>query len=150
MLRSLLVKEGTMWNFASNFAISERARFFYMPQSWDIRPIISLPLRKKKCCGFFQPEKSDGFSWERTCNLGYQRQTTEAAKHMLLLHFQAHENVLIKLTQCIYQGSVFKQHYELYTYLHYYDIIRSSSKYAQYVKNQQIHQLFIQFINYVW
>jgi hypothetical protein len=25
-----------MCNFASKFVISERARFFYMPQSWDI------------------------------------------------------------------------------------------------------------------
>jgi hypothetical protein len=35
MQRSLLAKGETMCNFARKFAISERARFFYMPQSWD-------------------------------------------------------------------------------------------------------------------
>jgi hypothetical protein len=62
-----------MWNFASNFAIPERARFFYMPQSWDMGQIILLPLRRKACMRFFQPEKSDGFGRERTRDLGYQR-----------------------------------------------------------------------------
>jgi hypothetical protein len=38
----LLAKEGTICNFASKFTISERARFFYMPQCWDMGQIILL------------------------------------------------------------------------------------------------------------
>jgi hypothetical protein len=49
MRLSLLAKEGTTWNFASNFAVSERARFFYMPQSWDMGQIILLPHGRKAC-----------------------------------------------------------------------------------------------------
>jgi len=39
-----------------------------MPQSWDMGQILSLPLRRKACGGFFQmPEKSNYFSrvWTR-------------------------------------------------------------------------------------
>jgi hypothetical protein len=35
---------------------------FFMPQSWDMGQIILISLRRKACCGFFQPEKSDGFT----------------------------------------------------------------------------------------
>jgi hypothetical protein len=51
---SLLAKKETTCNFASNFAISERARFFYMPQNWDMGQIILHSLRRKACCGFFR------------------------------------------------------------------------------------------------
>jgi hypothetical protein len=37
-----------------------------MPQSWDMGQIVLLPLRRKACCGFFQPEKSDSLSREQT------------------------------------------------------------------------------------
>jgi hypothetical protein len=71
--RTLLAKEGTIgiWPAISQF--SKGAGFFYKPQSWDMGQIILLPLRRKACCGFFQPEKSDGFGRERTRDLGYQR-----------------------------------------------------------------------------
>jgi hypothetical protein len=39
-----------------------------------------LPLRKKICCGFFSPEKSDGFGRVRTRYLGYQRPTNYGTK----------------------------------------------------------------------
>jgi hypothetical protein len=48
-----------------------------MPQSWDMGQIILLPLRRKACGGFFQPEKSDGFGREPTrdkgCNKGLEK-----------------------------------------------------------------------------
>jgi hypothetical protein len=55
-----------------------------MPQSWDMGQIILLPLRRKACCGFFQPEKSDGFAGREPAILGTRGQhanhyTTEAA-----------------------------------------------------------------------
>ena len=34
-------------NFARKSVIHERTRFFYMPQSWDMRHILLLPLRRK-------------------------------------------------------------------------------------------------------
>jgi hypothetical protein len=36
-------------------------------------PTALLPFRRKACCGFFHPEKSNGFSQVRTRDLGYQR-----------------------------------------------------------------------------
>jgi hypothetical protein len=58
--RTLLAKEGTsgIWPAISEF--TKRVGFCLMPQSWDMGQIILLPLRRKACCGFFQPEKSDG------------------------------------------------------------------------------------------
>ena len=32
--------------------------FFYMPQSWDMGQILSLPLRRKACGGFFRYPKN--------------------------------------------------------------------------------------------
>ena len=32
--------------------------FFYMPQSWDMGQILSLPLRSKACGGFFRCQKN--------------------------------------------------------------------------------------------
>jgi hypothetical protein len=52
--------------FGRQFRNLRRAGFFFMPQSWDMGQIILLPLRRNACCGFFQPEKSDGFGLERT------------------------------------------------------------------------------------
>jgi hypothetical protein len=71
--RTLLAKEGTdgIWPVISQF--SKRAGLFYMPQSWDMGQIILLPLWRKGCYGFFQPEKSDGFGRKWTRDLGYQR-----------------------------------------------------------------------------
>jgi hypothetical protein len=60
-------------NLASKSSIFGRTSFFYMPQSWDMGQIILLPLRRKACGGFLQPEKSDGFGRARTRDLGYQR-----------------------------------------------------------------------------
>jgi hypothetical protein len=52
-------------NFASTFVIQGGTRFFYMPQSWDMGQILSLPLRRKACGGFFRcpknPTTSAGF-----------------------------------------------------------------------------------------
>jgi hypothetical protein len=58
-----------IWPAISQFL--KRAGFFYMPQCWDMGQIILLPFRRKACCGFFQPEKSNGFGRERTRDLGY-------------------------------------------------------------------------------
>jgi hypothetical protein len=57
MQRSLLAKEGTTCNFASIFAISKRATFFYMPQNWDMGQIILLPIRRKACPEPARPPK---------------------------------------------------------------------------------------------
>jgi hypothetical protein len=54
---SLLAKEGTMFNFASKSAISERARFFYMPHSWDMGQIILLPHPKEGMLRIFPTGK---------------------------------------------------------------------------------------------
>jgi len=57
--RPLLAKEGTIQGiFASTFVIHRGTRFFYMPQSWDIGQILSLPLRRKACGGFFRCPKN--------------------------------------------------------------------------------------------
>ena len=52
-------------NFASTFVIHGGTVFFYMPQSWDTGQILSLPLRRKACGGFFRcpknPTTSTGF-----------------------------------------------------------------------------------------
>jgi hypothetical protein len=38
------------WNLANNPVIHFKVvRFFYMPQSWDMRQILLLPLRRKAC-----------------------------------------------------------------------------------------------------
>ena len=63
--RPLLAKEGTIrGGFASTFLIHGVNRFFYMPQSWDMGEILSLPFRRKACGEFFRfPEKiSNDFS----------------------------------------------------------------------------------------
>jgi hypothetical protein len=54
--RTLLAEEGTngIWPAISEF--TKRAGFFNMPQSWDMGQVGLLPLRRKACCGFFQPE----------------------------------------------------------------------------------------------
>jgi hypothetical protein len=71
--RTLLAEEGTNGILPAMSKLTKRAGFFNIPQSWDMGQIILLPLRRKACCGFFLPEKYDGFGWERTRNLGYQR-----------------------------------------------------------------------------
>ena len=52
-------------NFALHIVIHGGTRFFYMPQSWDMGQILSLPLRRKACGGFFRcpknPTNSAGF-----------------------------------------------------------------------------------------
>ena len=52
-------------NFASKFVIRGGTRFFYMPKSWDMGQILSLPLRRKACGGFIRcpknPTTSAGF-----------------------------------------------------------------------------------------
>jgi hypothetical protein len=68
-------------NLANKSVIFGRTRFFYMPQSWDMGQIILLPLRRKACYGFFQPEKSDGFGRKRTRDLGYQRPACKPLDH---------------------------------------------------------------------
>jgi hypothetical protein len=48
-------KEGTNTRyFASTFVIHGGTSFFYMPQSWDMGQILSLPLRRKAYWGFFR------------------------------------------------------------------------------------------------
>jgi hypothetical protein len=71
--RTLLAKDGTngIWPAISQF--SKRSWFFYMPRSRDMGQIILLPLRRKACSEFFQPEKSDGFGREGTRDLRLQR-----------------------------------------------------------------------------
>ena len=52
-------------NFASKSVIHESTRFFYMPQSWDMRHILLHPLRRKSYWGFSgrpkNPKASAGF-----------------------------------------------------------------------------------------
>jgi hypothetical protein len=71
--RTLLAEEGTITISSTISEFTKIVEFFYMPQSWDMGQIILLPVRRKACCGFFQPEKSDGFGRARTRDLGYQR-----------------------------------------------------------------------------
>jgi hypothetical protein len=74
--RPLLAKERTILrNLASKSVIFGRTRFFYIPQSWDMGQIILPALRRKACCGFFQPKNSDSFGRERTRDFGYQAST---------------------------------------------------------------------------
>ena len=40
-------------NLASKSGIYESTKFFYMPQSWDMGQILSLPLRRNACWGLF-------------------------------------------------------------------------------------------------
>ena len=47
--RPLLAKELLPRNLASKSVIYESTRFFYMPQSWDMGQILSLPLRRGTC-----------------------------------------------------------------------------------------------------
>ena len=51
-------------NFSSTFVIHGSTRFFYMPQSWDMGQILSLPLRRKACGGFFRCPKNPTTSAE--------------------------------------------------------------------------------------
>jgi hypothetical protein len=53
-LEILAAKGVTCW--ARNFP-----GIFYMPKIYGMGPTALLPLRRKSCCGFFRPEKSDGF-----------------------------------------------------------------------------------------
>jgi hypothetical protein len=46
----------------------------YLPQICDMGQTALLPLRKKKCWGFFRPKKADGFGWVRTAILGSRDQ----------------------------------------------------------------------------
>jgi hypothetical protein len=71
--RTLLAEEGTNVIWPAISELTKRAGFFNIPQSWDMGQILLLPLRRKACCGFFQPEKSDGFGRERSRDLEYQR-----------------------------------------------------------------------------
>jgi hypothetical protein len=80
---ALSASEGANYirNLASKSVIFRRTRFFYMPQNWDMGQIILLPLWRKACCGFFQPEKSDSFGREWPCDLGYQRPACKPLDH---------------------------------------------------------------------
>ena len=40
-------------NLASKYGIYESTGFFYMPQSWDMGQVLSLPLRRMVCWGLF-------------------------------------------------------------------------------------------------
>ena len=60
-------------NFASTFVIHGGTRFFDMPQSWDMGQILSLPLRRMACGGFFRClKKSNDFGRVWTRELGYR------------------------------------------------------------------------------
>ena len=49
-------------NLASKSGIYESTKFFYMPQSWDMGQILSLPLRRKSMLRIIRtPEKSSAF-----------------------------------------------------------------------------------------
>jgi hypothetical protein len=78
----LLEKEGTFEGIqlASRNSL-QNARFFYMPQSWDMGQIIWLPLRRKACWGFWYTEKSNGFGRVLTRELGNQRPACEPLDH---------------------------------------------------------------------
>ena len=58
-------KELSPRNLVSKSWIYESTMFFYMPQIWDMGQILSLPLRRKVCWGFFghpkNPTSSAGF-----------------------------------------------------------------------------------------
>ena len=62
-------------NSASKSGIYESTRFFYIPQSWNMGQILSLPLRRKACWGLFghpkNPTASAGFE---TSNSGTRGQ----------------------------------------------------------------------------
>jgi hypothetical protein len=47
--------------------------------TWD--RLFYFPFRRKACCKFSQPEKSDGFGRERTRDLGYQRPARKPLDH---------------------------------------------------------------------
>ena len=57
--------EGGNKEFCQHIVIHGGTRFFYMPQSWDMGQILSLPLRRKAFGGFFRypknPTTSAGF-----------------------------------------------------------------------------------------
>ena len=48
-------------NVASTFGIHGGTRFFYMPQSWDMGQILSLPPKEGMRRIFQMPEKSNNF-----------------------------------------------------------------------------------------
>jgi hypothetical protein len=55
--------------------------FFNLPQSCNRGQMALLPLLRKACWGFFLPEKSNGFSWVWTRNLGFQRPACSPLDH---------------------------------------------------------------------
>ena len=74
--------------FCQHIVIHGGTRFFYMPQSWDMGQILSLPLRRKACGGFFRcpknPTTSAGFEPENSGTRGQHanHQTTEGVSLM--------------------------------------------------------------------
>ena len=79
--------------FYQHIVIHGGARFFYMPQSWDMGEILSLPLRRKACGGFFRCPKnrtfSAGFEPANSGTRGQHanHQTTEAVTVVPYSHF---------------------------------------------------------------
>jgi hypothetical protein len=75
--------------------ISPPPGFFFLYHSWPFWPFLTFylykwltwdwlfyfPFRRKACCEFSQPEKSDGFGRERTRDLGYQRSARKPLDH---------------------------------------------------------------------
>jgi hypothetical protein len=75
---------GPLWTCAKNLAptgiffVCTIVDIFYLIDLLVVRvtnmgQIILLSFRRKACCEFSQPEKSDGFGREPTRDLGYQR-----------------------------------------------------------------------------
>jgi hypothetical protein len=52
-------------------------RFFYMPQSCDVRQTALLPFRRKTCWGIFRPKNPTGLRGLETSNLGTRGQRAD-------------------------------------------------------------------------